>query len=333
MPVTIADVAARAGVSKTTVSRVLNGRGELDESTAARVRRVIAELGYVPSSRAVGLARGQTSIVALLVPSLTWPWMGDVLQGAVDAIEEAGYGVMLFTWNRGQESMRRFDSQVSARSFDGLVAIEPEGTLDYITELRARGLPVVLIDDRGNSPQFPAVATTNRHGGEQAARHLLEQGRHRPLIIKGIADLGCTEERLAGFAETYAAAGHPIDPELVAPGDFTFDCGRLAAEALLRRQVSFDAVFAHNDQSAVGALSAIQHAGLRVPQDIAVIGFDDLPMAVQSNPPLTTVHQPLREMGETAARLLISSFTGTPLPDRPTVIPTTLVTRASTVPG
>ena len=123
MPITIADVAARAGVSKTTVSRVLNGKGELDGATASRVRDVIAELGYVPSARAVTLARGRTRIVGMLVPSLTWPWIGDVLQGAVDVLESESYGLLLFTCNRGDESMRQFTSQVSAKAFDGLLVI------------------------------------------------------------------------------------------------------------------------------------------------------------------------------------------------------------------
>lgn len=331
MPITIADVAAAAGVSKTTVSRVLNGKGELGPATAARVRRVIDELGYVPSARAVGLARGRTRMVGMLVPSLTWPWMGEVLQGAVDVIEADRYGLLLFTCNRGEESMRQFASQVSAKSFDGLLVIEPDGTLDYITELHARGLPVVLIDDRGNQPMFPAVATTNHYGGAQAARHLLDLGRRRPLVITGMDRFGCTQQRLAGFRDTYAAAGLPIDPQLIAPGDFTFECGKVAVHKLLAGDVPFDAVFAHNDLSAAGAMRAVHEAGRTVPGDVAVVGFDDIPLAAHTDPPLTTVHQPLRQMGETAARMLMAYFAGTPLPDTPNVIPTHLIVRASTV--
>jgi LacI family transcriptional regulator len=313
VPITIADVAARAGVSKTTVSRVLNGRGELDQATAARVRRVIEQLGYVPSARAVGLARGRTCIVGMLVPSLTWPWMGEVLQGVVDVVESAGYGLLLFTCNRGEESIRQFASQVSAQSFDGLLVIEPEGTLDKIADLHRGGLPVVLIDDR--------------------AHHLLELGRRRPLVITGIQAFGCTQERLAGFAETYAAAGLPLEPKLVVEGDFTFDLGRTLVTGRIEAGIEFDAVFAHNDLSAGGALQAIREAGRTVPDDVAVVGFDDIPYAAHTEPPLTTVHQPMREMGEAAARMLMSYFEGVPLPDAPNVIPTTLITRASTVPA
>jgi LacI family transcriptional regulator len=332
---TIADVAARAGVSKTTVSRVLNGRDAVDRRTAERVREVIDQLGYVPSSRAVGLARGHTRTVGMLLPSLTWPWMSEVVQGVVDTVESAGYGLLLFTCNRGEESMRQFSSQVSASSFDGLLAIEPEGTLAYIAELRAGGLPVVLIDDRGNQPMFPSVATTNRAGGAAAARHLIEIGRRRPVVITGTTRFGCCQERLAGFGAAYAAAGLPVDPTLVMDGDFTFDGGRLTVERLLLAGVDFDAVFAHNDLSAVGAMQALRDFGRRVPGDVSVVGFDDIPLAVHTDPPLTTIHQPMREMGQAAARMLLSHFDGVPLPDEPEIIVTTLVVRGSSdpVPG
>lgn len=330
MPITIADVATRAGVSKTTVSRVLNGKGEVHVRTADRVRAVISDLGYVPSARAVGLARGRTRVVGMLVPALTWPWMGEVLQGAADVVESEGYGLLLFTCTRGDESMRRFASQVSAKTFDGLLVVEPEGTLDYITELHERGLPVILIDDRGHQPRFPSVRTTNTDGARAAAAHLLARGRRRPLVVTGLRRFGCTRERLAGFADGYADAGLPIDPALVVEGDFTFECGRTAVERLLADGVPFDAVFAHNDLSAAGALQALRDAGRRVPDDVAVVGFDDLPLAGHTHPPLTSVRQPLHEMGAVAARALIAHLAGTPLPGTPTVIPTSFTIRAST---
>ncbi|GID92673.1 LacI family DNA-binding transcriptional regulator [Amorphoplanes digitatis] len=334
MPITIADVAARAKVSKTTVSRVLNGKGELDESTAARVRKVIEELGYVPSSRAVGLARGRTRVVGMLVPSLTWPWIGEVLQGAVDVLETERYGLLLFTCNRGEESMRQFGAQVSAKSFDGLLVIEPEGTLDFIATLHARGLPVVLIDDRDTQPvQIPSVGTTNHTGAGAAARHLLETGRHRPIVITGPERFGCTAQRLDGFAAVYAEAGHPITPDRVLLGDFTIARGFELVQAAIASGLEFDAIFAHNDLSATGAMQAVLDSGRRIPQDVAVVGFDDIPMAAHTQPPLTTVHQPLREMGEAAARTLLAHFEGTPLPNRPTVIPATFTVRGSTGAG
>jgi LacI family transcriptional regulator len=332
MPITIADVAARAGVSKTTVSRVLNGKGELDVTTEARVRRVIKELGYVPSARAVSLARGRTGVIGMLVPSVSWPWMGQVLQGAADVVESGDLGLMLFTCNRGDESMRQFASQVNAKAFDGLLVIEPEGTLPYITELHASGLPVVLIDDREARPEFASVATTNRAGGVAAARHLLEVGRTRPVVITGTPDFGCVTERLDGFAEVFAEAGNPLPSTAVLPGDFTFESGRAAVVRAIAEGVDFDSVFAHNDLSAAGALQALREAGRAVPDDVAVIGFDDIDLASYTYPALTTVRQPLREMGATAARLLTAHLGGDPLPADPVVIPTELVVRGSTRP-
>jgi LacI family transcriptional regulator len=333
MPITIADVAARAGVSKTTVSRVLNGKGELDVVTASRVRKVIEELGYVPSARAVGLARGRTRIVGMLVPSLMWPWIGDVVQGAVDVLESESYGLLLFTCNRGEESMRQFATHVSAKSFDGLLVIEPENTIDYIAQLHQRGLPVVLIDDRAHRPQFPSVATTNRDGGDAAARHLIALGRRAPLVITGVRAFGCTEERLDGFRAAYEEAALPIESSRIIEGDFTFDCGRLGVKQALAAGVEFDAIFAHNDLSAVGAMQAVKESGRRVPDDIAVVGFDDVPAAAHADPPLTTIRQPLRQMGSAAARMLLSHFGGVPLPHEPNVIPTKLVVRGSTATG
>lgn len=322
MRVTIADVAREAGVSKTTVSRVINTKGEVDGSTAARVREVIAQLGYVPSSGAVGLARGNSRTVGMLVPSLTWPWMGEVLQGVVDTVEAADYGLLLFTCNRGAESVKRFTSQVSARAFDGLVVVEPENTLGHLTALHHAGLPIVLIDDRGHHPEFPSVVTTNYEGGASAARHLRAAGRTRPLVVTGPHDFGCVRDRLAGFVSV-------LPTDLVVRGDFTEICGRLAVEELLASGVEFDSVFAHNDITAAGVLRALRAAGCSVPGDIAVVGFDDIPMAEHTEPPLTTVRQPTRQMGETAARMLLSHLGGTAVPDAPLVLPTELVVRHS----
>ncbi len=271
MPITMSDVAARAGVSKTTVSRVLNGKDDIDPETAARVRQVITELGYVPSARAVSLARGRTRVVGMLVPSLTWDWVGEVLQGVVDVVESEGYGLLLFSATQGEDSIRRFDSQVSAKAFDGLVVTGPRA-------------------------------------------------------------LGCSQERLAGFAEVYRQAGITIDPSRILDGDFTFEGGRTSAHQAMAAGTGFDCVFAHNDLSAAGALRAIHDAGLRVPEDVAIVGFDDVPLATYTEPMLTTVHQPLREMGERAARMLMTLFDGTALSGTPELLPTALVVRGSTSP-
>ena len=329
MRVTIAEVAQRAQVSKATVSRVLNGKPDVDSTTAQRVRKVIDEIGYVPSARAVGLARGRTRTVAMLAPSLTWPWMGEVLQGVVDTLEADGYGLLLYTVNRGPESLNQFANHVSANAFDGLLVIEPPDTLHYISTLYRAGLPVVMIDDRGLHPEFPSVATTNRQGGADAARHLVARGRTRFAVVTGPLHFGCTQARLDGFREVLSSAGFPLHPDLVVEADFTTTGGAVAVEKLINSGLGFDAVFAHNDLSAVGVMRALKDAGRAVPQDVAVVGFDDVPIAAHSEPRLTTIRQPLQEMGGAAARTLISTLEGRPLPEHPIVLPTSLVVRES----
>jgi LacI family transcriptional regulator len=326
--VTIAEVARRARVSKTTVSRVLNNKGDVDASTAIRVREVIAATGYTPSAGAVGLARGRTQTVGMLVPGLTWPWMGDVLQGVADVLEARGYGLLLNTMNRGEDSLAQFARHVSANAFDGLLLVEPPDTLSYITSLHESGLPVVMIDDRGHHPGFPSVATSNRAGAADAAAHLLGTGRRRVAMVTGPSEFGCTRDRTAGLRERLAAEGVELDPRRVIEGDFTRGGGQAAVEELLAGP-RFDAVFAHNDLMAVGVLDGLRAAGRKVPDDVAVIGFDDISIAAHTRPALTTVRQPSREMGEAAATMLLDNLNGTELPADPHVVPTSLVIRES----
>lgn len=326
MRVTIAEVARRARVSKTTVSRVLNNKGDVDAATAIRVREVIAATGYTPSAGAVGLARGRTQTVGMLVPGLTWPWMGDVLQGVADVLEARGYGLLLHTVNRGEQSLTQFQRHVSANAFDGLLLVEPPDTLSYITSLHAQGLPVVMIDDRGHHPGFPSVATSNDKGASDAAAHLLALGRRRLAMVTGPAEFGCTRDRTAGFLGT---ARDAFDPALSVEGDFTRGGGQAAVEELLAKGVEFDGVFAHNDLMAVGVLDGLRAAGRSVPADVAVIGFDDISIAEHTQPALTTIRQPSREMGEAAATMLLAHLAGETPPEDPQVVPTSLVIRES----
>jgi LacI family transcriptional regulator len=329
--VTISDVASRAGVSKTTVSRVLNDRGELTPGTVQRVRDAIAELGYVPSAGAVGLARGRTQLMGMFVPSVSEPWIGRVVDGAVETLEREGYGLRLFTFHHGEESLRKLGFHAAAKAFDGLLVIEPPGTLPYITELYQAGFPVVMVDDRGHLPELPHVAATNRAGAADAARHLLDLGRTRPLIVTGPVQYGCTGERLAGFGEVYAEAGWPIEAELVFTGDFGIAGGRDAIRRALAHDLHFDAVFAHNDRTAAGVIAALRAAGRHVPHDVAVVGFDDLDVAWCTDPALTTVRQPFREMGATAADMLFEHVRGDAPTEKSRTVATTLVVRDSTV--
>lgn len=152
-------------------------------------------------------------------------------------------------------------------------------------------------------------------------------------MITGVGWFGCTHERLDGFRDTYAAAGIELDPRLVFEGDFTYDCGRRGVQQALDAGLKFDSIFAHNDLSAGGAIQAVRETGRNVPNDVSVVGFDDIPYAQHTEPPLTTVHQPMRQMGQAAARMLMGYFGGQPLSEEPKVLPTTLIVRSSTAPA
>jgi LacI family transcriptional regulator len=220
---------------------------------------------------------------------------------------------------------------VSAKAFDGLLVIEPPDTSGYIGTLHDQGLPVVMIDDRGSSPGFPSVRTTNREGARAAARHLVSTGRTAFAVVTGPARFGCVRERSDGFRDALGDAGLHVDPRLVVEGDFDTDRGAAATGELMATGLRFDAVFAHNDLSALGVVRALTAAGRKVPDDVAVVGFDDIPIAAHAE--LTTVRQPMRqpmrEMGGAAARLLLARLEGAPPAADPVVLPTTFVARRS----
>jgi LacI family transcriptional regulator len=331
MSVTISDIAKHVNVSKATVSRVLNGKPDVDPDTADRIRQAIERLGYVRSTRAIALARGQSYCIGMLVPTLIWPMMMDVLRGVTEVVETSDYGLMLYSMTRGEESIHNFTKQVVAsRQIDGLVVVIPTGMLDYLSQLYEDGFPMILVDDRGLRPSFPSVATTNHEGGYLATRHLLDAGRRRIAMINGQVEFGCNRERQSGYEQALRDAGIAPDARLIRNSDFTENGGALQAQSLLSTAEEFDGLFAANDLMAFGAMNALKAAGRRIPADVAVVGFDDIPAAAQITPSLTTIRQPFYEMGRTAAALLLDNLAGQPLPPAPVLMPTELVVRDST---
>ncbi len=326
---TINDIARRVRLSKASVSRALNGKQDVDPATRKRVVELAARMGYVPSANARALSRGRSNCLGLLVPSLTWPWMLEILRGVAEEIERSGYSLILYTTVSGVDAERDFMSQVvPAGAVEGLALVIPAGMLDYIGRLAKRGLPVVVIDDRGHHPEFPTVATTNVEGGRSATRHLIEQGRRKIAMVNGPVDFGCDRDRLEGYRLVLDEAGIRYDPRLVSNCDFTQAGGASATTRLLQANPQLDAVFAANDLMAFGVLEALRGAGRRVPDDVAVVGFDDVPAAALTHPPLTTVHQPLYEMGRTAAAMVMSGIQGADISGR-VELPTRLVIRGS----
>jgi LacI family transcriptional regulator, galactose operon repressor len=328
---TINDIARRAGLSKASVSRALNGKQDVDPETRKRVLKLAAQMGYVPSASARALSNGRSSSLGLLVPTLTWPWILEVLRGVAEEIERSGYSLILYTTSGGEDSEREFMAQVvPAGAVDGLVLVIPLGMLDYIERLAKGGLPIVAVDDRGHYPDLPTVATTNIEGGRTATSHLIEQGRKRIAMLNGPHDFGCNRDRLEGYKSALQQAGLRFDPHRVTDSDFKETGGASAMTTLLEADPRLDAVFVANDVMAFGAMRALRNSGRRVPDDVAVVGFDDIPASAMTHPPLTTVRQPLYEMGRTAASMVMAAVRGESISKR-IELPTSLVIRDSSV--
>jgi len=326
---TINDIARRVGLSKASVSRALNGKQDVDPETRKRVLKVATQLGYVASASARALSNGRSNCLGLLVPTLTWPWILEVLRGVAEEIERSGYSLILYTTSGGEDSEREFMSQVvPAGAVDGLALVIPLGMLEYIERLAKGGLPIVVVDDRGHYPDLPTVATTNIEGGRSATRHLIDKGRRRIAMLNGPHDFGCNRDRLEGYKSALQKAGLQFDPKLVVDSDFKETGGASAMTTLLAADPNLDGVFVANDVMAFGAMRALRNAGRRVPDDVAVVGFDDIPASAMTHPPLTTVRQPLYEMGRTAASMVMAAVRGESITKR-IELPTSLVVRES----
>jgi LacI family transcriptional regulator len=328
--VTIAQVAAAAGVSKATASRALNDHPDAGAGAVERVRAAARTLGFVPSASAVRLARGSQRTVGLLVSSLAWPWMLQVLGGVAAEAEAHDFTLVLHTLSRGEKSLTSFLHQVQSNAIDGIVAIEPPGGLPELTDLHERrGLPIVMIDDRVSRPRFPSVATTNERGAYEVAHHLAQTGARRIGVLTGPPEYTFCAERDRGWRRALHEHGIELRDELVLRTDMSDRQSYAATGELLARAPDLDAVLAVGDVVALAALRRLREDGVRVPDDVAVVGFDDIPAAALAVPSLTTVRQPMYAMGEVAVRQLIDLIGGAAAPAEPLVTPTELIVRES----
>lgn len=331
MKLTIAEIARRAGVSKTTVSRVLNDRPDVDQATRQRIQQLIEETGYVPHVAAVSLATGRTGLLGLLAPSLLRPWTIQIIQGIADAIDSTDYELVLYTTSMAERNQEMYARALAHGLTDGLIVILPrEGGMEYLTNLRKQSFPLVLIDYRGQTPDMPSVTAANLSGAFGAVEHLLSLGHRRIGIITGLMDLGCSRDRLAGYREALQKAGLETDPDLIVAGDFSEPSGYEGMRRLMTLREPPTAVFASNDEMALGAMRAARDLDLRIPEDVSLVGFDDVHMAQFAVPPLTTVRQPMSDMGRRAVEMLLLQIKGDNLSESRVVLPTELIIREST---
>jgi len=308
--VKIDDIARLAGVSKATVSRVINQKPDVDSATREKIVRIMDEQGFVPSITAAGLAGGRTRLIGVLVPSLTWPLplIPEIMRGIGQIIEQSTYELVLYSISHEQDRSAVIARIMAARLTEGLLAVYPGQAFDYLSELHASGYPVVMLDDQMKpTGTTPWVSADSRIGAYTAVKHLLQLGHRRIGHIKGPVGYTCTEDRFRGYCDALAEVGIPADSELVVQGDFLATGGAACAQQLFTLRERPTAVFAGNDDMAAGVLRAAEEAGLRVPEDVALVGFDDATPASFMHPPLTTVSQPFFEMGKRAATLLLDA--------------------------
>jgi DNA-binding LacI/PurR family transcriptional regulator len=329
---TLDQVAALAGVGRGTVSRVINGSPQVSPRTRQAVEAAVAELGYVPNLAARALVTRRTDAVALVVSEsedrlFGEPFFAGVVRGIGSAVAAAGRQLVLALTD-GPYDQRPLERYLTPQHVDGVLLLSLHGDDPLPRHLRERGLPVVLGGRPAGSWRGPYVDVDNVGGARAGVAHLLQHGRRRIATIAGPQDMGAGQDRLAGYRQALAAAGLPVDDGLVAEGDFSEASGVAAMRSLLGQRADVDAVFAANDLMAVGALRTLREAGRSVPEDVAVVGFDDSPLSRVTEPPLSTVRQPVEEMGRRMAELLVRWITEGEA-DGSLVLPTELVVRAS----
>ena len=328
---TLEDVAALAGVGRGTASRVINGAERVSEQARAAVERAVAELGYIPNRAARTLASQRTDAVALVIAEseervFGEPFFAGVIRGIGTALADSDRQLILLL--APPDRSEQLPDYLARQHVDGVLLLSLHDDDTLATRILQEGVPVVLGGGTRPGPGVGFVDNDNEQGARLAVEHLLDRGRRRIATITGPLDMQAGRVRLQGYRAALEAAGVEGDEELVAPGDFSQHSGDKAMRTLLERRPDLDAVFCANDPMAAGALGVLRAAGRRVPQDVAVVGFDDSRVALSTHPRLTTVHQSAEAMGREMVALLLDVVSGEGSPVA-RVLPTHLVVRDS----
>jgi LacI family transcriptional regulator len=324
--VTISDVAEAAGVSVATVSKVINGRYGVASGTSERVQEVVDRLGFESSLVARSLSSHRTNVIGILVAEFE-PFSAEILKGAGAGLGDSSYELLAYTGARHSGGVgweRRYLSRLGGTLIDGAILVTPT-VVDAFA-----GVPVVAIDPHAGQGELPTVESDNLTGGLLATRHLIELGHRRIGFMAGRPDLESSRLREAGYRQALTEAGIDVDESLVRISDYRRESARQPAVELLSRPDRPTAVFAANDLSAIGTMEIAQELGLDVPGDLSVIGFDDIPEAARTTPPLSTVRQPIQQMGSAAVELLIALLEGRTPETMHVRLPTSLVLRSTT---
>jgi LacI family transcriptional regulator len=324
--VTIQDVAKVAGVSISTVSRVLNGKVDVSSETQEHVRSVIEELGYTTNLAARSMRSLKMNLIGLVMPDIAYPYAFEVMRGVNQAIAESEFDLLLYTTGDVRKSGRasheqKYVSLLNNSITDGAIIVAPV-TGEFLTDA-----PIVSIDPLMSNPNYPSIHATNYQGATDAMNYLLELGHRRIGFISGRAELESSNRRLKGYQETLNKAGIPIDEKLIISGDYTTETGVICTRELLSLDLPPTAIFASNDQTAMGVYQVAQERGLQIPEDLSVIGFDNIMESRYMK--LTTVDQFIYKMGYVATQMLIKLINSEELDTQTYKMHTQLVIRDS----
>ena len=312
MAVTIKDVARESGVNVSTVSRALNGEYGVHADTREQVVAIARRLGYRPNRVARGLVTGRSHTLALVVSDIRNPFFSEVARGAEDAACRAGYDLILCNSDLDPEKQMRYAQSLMEKRVDGILMNSVSAlSRKQQEQLIALGVPIVLLNRTTARSAFSTICADNEAGGAMAAAYLLKLGHRKVAHLTGPRQHGNMTDRAKGFVNTLAAAPKPVRP-VVLHGKNNFQGGLELAQKLMAQHPGMTAVFAASDMMAFGVIRALMEAGLRIPEDVSVIGFDDVELAGIVHPPLTTIHQPKYEIGQAAVEILLRLSGGGP---------------------
>jgi DNA-binding LacI/PurR family transcriptional regulator len=330
---TINDVAARAGVSRQTVSRVVNNKGEISDTTRDRVLAAVEDLGYRPNAAARSMVMGRTCTLGCISPSLTDYTFANIIDSAQAEARSLGYFILTGS-APAVENVEALLEEMLHRQVDGLMVLNPRADerYRYLLPLIEEGLAVLYLNSTPQGERVSSVHCDDKEGGYEATRYLIELGHASIATIMGPANEEASDDRLAGYGRALAEAALSYEPDCLVRGDWSATSGYLATRRLLGSGQQFTAVFAQNDQMAVGAIRALREAGRRVPDHVSIVGFDDIPLASYFDPPLTTLRQPMVETGKRAAQLLVETIQEPTRAPEQVSLPACLIERASCAP-
>ncbi|GAX90744.1 LacI family DNA-binding transcriptional regulator [Effusibacillus lacus] len=326
---TIRDVAKLAGVSVATVSRVINKNGYVNQGTEQKVRKAIQQLHFEPNAVARGLASKRTGTIAVILPDITNPFFAEMARAVEDEARKHGFTVILCNSDDQGAKEKTYIEVLKKKYIDGIIFASQTLGKEDVAQMKKHNIPLVVLDRAPSEEDCSIVRSQNSMGAQVAVRHLLETGCRKIAHIYGPQEITTAKERLLGYE--HAVKGFDwFTPTLMVPGNFRLDGGMKAVELLLEQHPDVDGIFAGNDLMAVGALKALHRLGIRVPDQIAVCGFDGIYLTEIMEPELTTVAQPIYEMGSLAAEILIQKINGTLQENQVCELEVSLIARNST---